>query len=121
MGNFRVLCGREVIGTSALEDRDPAMGIARGRFMPCPAYERVRPVFRMFVEAQRATGPADENLMAAYYRSRDGLGLAVETDSGKPIPATTVHIEDMMDEGDETACEVEVHVSDASFFISGPS
>ena len=75
----------------------------------------------MYVDALRETGPSDESLIAAYYRSRDALGLAVETDSGKSIPAATVHIEDMMDEVDETACEVEVHVSDASFFISGHS
>ena len=97
------------------------MGVARGRFTPSPAYERVRPVFRMYVEAQRETGTSDENLIAAYYRRRDALGLTVETDDGKPIPASTVHIEDMMDEEDETACEVEVHVRDASFFVSALS
>jgi hypothetical protein len=92
------------------------MGTAMGRFTPMAAYEKVRPVFRLFAEAQRDTGPADERMITDYYRSRAALVLTLETEDGEMIPTTVVHIADFMAEVDETACEVEVHISDPSFF-----
>ena len=113
---YRILCNGELIGTSGLESRDAGMGIAMGRFTPTAAYERVRPVFRMFAEAQRDTGAADERLIADYYRARDALTLSLETDDGVMVPTTVVHIVDFMAEINETACEVEVHFGEPSFF-----
>ena len=113
---YLILCNGELIGTSGLESRDAGMGTAMGRFTPTAAYERVRPVFRMFAEAQRDTGPADEQMIAKYYRSRDALKLALENEAGTTIPTTVIHIIDFAVEIDETACEIEVHVSDPSFF-----
>ena len=113
---YHVLCNGELIGTSGLESRDVGMGTAIGQFTPTAAYQRVRPVFRLFAEAQRDTGPADKRMIADYYRSRDALALTLETEGGVVIPTTVVHIADFMAEIDETACEVEVHISDPSFF-----
>jgi hypothetical protein len=92
------------------------MGTAIGHFAPTAVYELVRPVFRLFAEAQHDTGPADERLIADYYRSRNALRLSVESEDGIVIPTTVVHIADFVDEFDEMACEVEVHISDPSFF-----
>src|SRR5262245_17637548 len=113
---YRILCNGELIGTSGLESRDAGMGTAMGRFTPTAAYERVRPIFRMFAEAQRDTGPADEHMLAKYYRSRDALALALEDEDGVTIPTTVVHIIDFMTEIDKTASEIEVHICDPSFF-----
>jgi hypothetical protein len=92
------------------------METAMGRFTPTAAYEGVRPVFRIFAEAQRDTGPVDERMIADYYRSRDALMLTLENEDGVIIPTTVVHIADFTVEIDETACEIEVHISDPSFF-----
>jgi hypothetical protein len=116
---FNITCNGERIGTSDLESRDAGMGIATGRFTPAAAYERVRPVFRLFAEAQCEDGPADVRMLADYYRSRDSLVLSVETEDGVVVPTTTVHIADFMEELDQTACEVEAHVADPSFFEEG--
>jgi len=116
---YRILCNGELIGTSGLESRDAEMGTAMGRFTPTAAYERVRPVFRIFAKAQRDTGPVDERAIANYYRSRDALTLVLENEDGVTIPTTVVHIADFTVEIDETACEIEVHISDPSFFREG--
>jgi hypothetical protein len=103
---YRVLCDGELIGTSALESRDAGMGTAIGQFTPTAAYQRVRPIFRLFAQAQRDTGPADGQLLTEYYRSRDALALSVETDNGIVVPTTVVHIADFEEEVGEAACEV---------------
>jgi hypothetical protein len=48
---YTILCNGEVIGSSDLEDREPDLGVAAGRFEPTDAYARVAPVFRLFAEA----------------------------------------------------------------------
>lgn len=113
---YRVLCNGALIGTSALESRDPGMGTATGRFVPTEAYRRVRPIFLLFAQAQRDTGSPDQRLLDEYYRSRDALALSVFAETGVAVPTTLVHIADFMDDVDETACEIEVHISDADFF-----
>lgn len=117
MREFRVLHGDEVIGTSSLEVRDAGMGMARGRFLPTPAYQGVRGVFRIFADAQREAGPASEELVARYYEARDGLALRLESDEGHAVPVGFVHIEDVVEDDDDASeCEVEVEILDASFF-----
>jgi hypothetical protein len=92
------------------------MGTAIGKFTPTDAYLGVRPVFRLFAEAHRDGGPADERLLADYYRARDALRLSVQAENGTEIPTSVVHIADFRAEIDATACEVEVHIRDPSFF-----
>jgi hypothetical protein len=61
------------------------MGMAHSPVKPFPAYERVRPVFRLFAEATGATVAhgSDEEKLARYYRERDALHLEVTTHSQK--------------------------------------
>lgn len=115
-GHYRICCDDELIGVSDLESLDPGMGTATGKFTPAPGYERVRNVFRLFAEAHRDTGPPDPEKLASYYQARDLLALTVETSSGEVVSVDLVHIADFRDSIDESACEVEIHVSDASFF-----
>ena len=49
---YAILCNGEVIGHSDLEDREPDVGLASGRFEPTDAYPPVAHVFRLFAEAQ---------------------------------------------------------------------
>jgi hypothetical protein len=48
---YLILCDGEPIGTMVNPGADPPMGMVHGPFKPFPAYERVRPVFRLFAEA----------------------------------------------------------------------
>lgn len=113
---YRIICDGEVIGTSALEERDAGMGTASGQFEPATAYQKVRWVFRTYSDAQREQGPADEQKVAEYYRRRDELNLSVESANGQSVPVTVVHISDFADETDHDAYEVEVHSADPAFF-----
>jgi hypothetical protein len=51
----------------------------------------------------------NEEKLKEYFRKRDLLGVTVETEGGKTIPVTTVHIIDLSDK--LGYYEVEVHVS----------
>jgi len=102
---YRVLCNGEPIGSSDLEDRDESNGVAVGLFVPTPAYERVRPVFRLFIEAH-ADGESEPDVakLSAYEAARADLELVVTDASGDPLPAAGVVVLDF-----STACEVEVY------------
>lgn len=117
---FKICCGTEQIGTSAFEERDPDMGTMAGAFVPSPAYEQVRSVFRLFSDAQSDTGPHDKELIERYYRERDRLDLSVTSPFGTRIPTSVVHISDFAEGPNDDSYEVEVHVSDPSFFESFP-
>jgi len=113
---FRILCDGVEIGTMLLEERDEAMGTANGTFVPSPAYARVRPIFRLFADAQRDTGPSDQEMIARYYRERDKLDLTVTGPDGRLVPTSVVHIADFADESLDGLCEVELHIEDPTFF-----
>jgi hypothetical protein len=120
---YRILCDGELIGTSNLEERDESMGVASGLFAPAPAYERVGPVFRMFIEA-RADGESepDATKLAAYESARARLELSVTDETGKSLPAAGVAVLDFSGEraGDD-AFEVEVYFATPEKFAQlGP-
>jgi hypothetical protein len=106
-----------VIGYSELEDVDPSLGRARGRFRPGTGYELVQPVFRLFVEAVPAPGApvADAEKLERYHRSRDALGLALEDDTGRPIRTSAIHISDYAARAGG-AIELEVLISDRDYW-----
>lgn len=106
-----------VIGYSELEDVDPTLGRARGRFRPGTGYELVQPVFRLFVEAVPAPGAdvADTEKLGRYHRSRDALGLALEDDSGRPIRTSAIHISDYSEQHGGTI-DLEVLISDRDYW-----
>lgn len=107
------------IGYSELEDADPALGRARGRFRPGVGYDLVQPVFRLFAEAVPAPGAdvADAEKLARYHRSRDALGLTLEDDAGRAIQTTAIHIADYSDRTGG-GIELEVLISDAEYWRS---
>ena len=92
---YQILCDGEVIGSSNLEWRDDSLGEASGRFEPTAAYERVRPVFRLFIEA-RADGESepDARKLAAYEAERAKLVLSVQDERGQSLHTAGVAILD---------------------------
>jgi hypothetical protein len=106
-----------VIGYSELEDVEPSLGRARGRFRPGTGYELVQPVFRLFAEAVPTPGAAigDAEKLARYHRSRDALGLALEDDSGQTIRTSAIHISDYS-ELREGSIDLEVLISDQGYW-----
>jgi hypothetical protein len=107
---YRILCDGELIGTSNLEERDESMGTAGGVFAPTPAYERVRPVFRMFIAA-RADGESEPDAakLKAYEAARAPLELVVTDEKGTLLPAAGVAVLDYSDDSDPDALEVEIY------------
>jgi hypothetical protein len=110
---YQVMHAGAVVGTSLLERRDPAMGMAFGVFVPAPAFEAVRGVFAIFDQAARA-GVIDEEerLLTAYYQARDALGLALVIQEGVTVPTEWIHISAI----EPDVYEVEAHITDPSFF-----
>lgn len=106
-----------VIGYSELEDVEPSLGRARGRFRPGIGYELVQPVFRLFTEAVPAPGGAvsDAEKLERYHRSRDALGLALEDDSGRTIRTSAIHISDYSEQRGGSI-DLEVLISDWDYW-----
>jgi hypothetical protein len=105
------------VGYSDLEDAEPALGRARGRFRPGVGYDLVQPVFRLFTEAVPVPGAdvTDEEKLNRYHRSRDALGLSLEDDSGRSIRTSAIHISDYS-ERRGGSIELEVLISDPEYW-----
>jgi hypothetical protein len=105
------------VGYSDLEDVEPALGRARGRFRPGIGYDLVQPVFRLFTEAVPAPGAAvaDEEKLERYHKSRDALDLLLEDDAGRAIRTTAIHISDYS-ERRGGSIELEVLISDPLYW-----
>ena len=108
-----------VVGHSDLEDIEPSLGRARGRFRPGVGYELVQPVFQLYVEAVPVPGAevTDEEKLNRYHRSRDALGLSLEDDRGRPIRTSAIHISDYSDRRGGSI-ELEVLISDPDYWRS---
>jgi hypothetical protein len=106
-----------VIGYSELEDVEPSLGRARGRFRPGTGYELVQPVFRLYAEAVPAPGGevSDAEKLDRYHRSRDALGLALEDGDGQTIHTSAIHISDYSDQRDGSI-DLEVLISDRDYW-----
>lgn len=114
---YRVMYAGQPLGVTKLEGRDPAKRMAYGTFLPLPAYDRVRPIFRLFVQALRGNGRApDDALLTQYYRARDALHLTLETERGATIPTLAIQIIDMRGVWDSEGCALEVWITDPAFF-----
>lgn len=105
------------VGYSELEEMDPQLGRARGRFRPGVGYDLVQPVFRLYAEAVPAPGGAvaSQEKLDRYYRSRDALGLQLEDDTGRIVATSAIHIEDYSDRRDG-GIQLEVLVTDRGYW-----
>jgi hypothetical protein len=110
-----------IIGWSDLEQRDPSLRRAWGRFRPGAGYELVQPVFHLFTEAVPLPGgePMDEEKLERYHAARDQLGLVLEDASGRPIATSAIHIADYTERKGEEALELDVLVRDERFWAAG--
>jgi len=91
---FQIYSRETMIGQSNLDQLDPPMGIASGKFVPSADYKDVQPVFRLYVEATtNASGQASE-MLKRYYQEQDRLQLTVRLPDGEGVPVQWVHIED---------------------------
>ena len=109
------------VGYSDLEEIDPALGRARGKFRPGVGYDLVQPVFQLFSEAIPTPGGkvADQEKLHRYYRSRDALGLTLEDDEGRTIRTSSIHISDYSKRADGTI-DLEVLISDRDYWKNRP-
>jgi hypothetical protein len=112
--SYRIVCGNQALGTSELEYRHSAQGIAFAMFHPLPSYQAVRPVFLHFTAALPLSVLPDEVKLADYYAARDRLGLILETEDGTPLSTVYIHIVDW-GEGEEEPMKVEVQILDPRF------
>ena len=106
-----------VVGWSDLENADPSLGRARGRFRPGVGYDLVQPVFQLYAEAVPTPGAdaKDPEKLDRYHRSRDALGLSLEDPSGRAIPTSAIHIEDYS-QRKGGSIEVEVLIVDREYW-----
>lgn len=107
-----------IVGWSDLEQRDPSLGRAWGRFRPGLGYELVQPVFHLFTEAVPLPGgePMDEVKLERYHAARDKLGLVLEDASGRQVATSVIHIADYTERNGKDALELDVLVRDDRFW-----
>lgn len=107
-----------VVGWSDLEEIEPGLGRARGRFRPGIGYELVQPIFRLFAEAvPRSADGRDEAKLERYYKSRDALQLQLVDDTtGRPISTSAIHIADYRNTGGSDDCELDVLIADVDYW-----
>ena len=106
-----------IVGHSDLEHCEPDIGRAWGEFRPGLGYELVQPVFRLFAHAVPRDGSArDKELLERYYRSRDALSLNLEDAGGAAIGTSAIHIADYSVEEGAAAIELDVLISDESYW-----
>ena len=105
------------IGYSELEEIEPSLGRARGKFRPGVGYDLVQPVFRLYAEAVPAPGAevASQEKLDRYLKSRDALGLQLEDDTGRLVATSVIHIEDYSDRRGGSI-QLEVLVSDRGYW-----
>lgn len=105
------------VGYSELEDVEPELGRARGKFRPGVGYDLVQPVFRLFVEAVPSPGGdvADQDKLDRYHKSRDALALLLEDDTGRRIHTSAIHIADYSDRRGG-GIDLEVLISDRAYW-----
>ena len=77
--DYLIVYNGEPIGTMVSPGADASMGMVQGPFVPLPAYEKVRAVFRLFTEAagmDNGTGyPDDPEKLRRFYAARGALDL----------------------------------------------
>jgi hypothetical protein len=108
-----------VVGWSDLEEVEPGLGRARGRFRPAIGYELVQPIFRLYAEAvPRSAETRDEAKLARYYKSRDALQLELVDDTtGRRISTSAIHIADYRNGGSGgDDCELDVLIADIEYW-----
>ena len=119
---YRILCDGEIIGSSDLDERDASLGTAGGRFVPTAAYERVRPVFQLFIAA-RADGEseADAAKLEAYETARAALVLTLQDEGGKDLATSGIAVLDFAAELRPDASEAErADAIDVEVYFSTP-
>ena len=107
-----------VVGWSDLEQIEPELGRAHGRFRPGIGYDLVQPIFRLFAEAtpRAADAARDETKLARYYKSRDALPLELVDAAGRRIPTSAIHIADYRGDASGGDCELDVLIADADYW-----
>lgn len=79
-----------MIGWSTLEERDHALGEARGEFRPGQGWDLVEPIFVLRPEDPTAEGASEMN--ARYRRARDTLQLSLHAADGSLIDTATIDV-----------------------------
>jgi hypothetical protein len=108
-----------VVGYSELEHIDPGTGRAWGSFRPDLGYEIVQPVFQLFAIAIPRGGSKstkDDALLERYYKARDALRLDLCDAHGRGIRTSAIHIADYTIEEGSDALELDVLISDDSYW-----
>jgi hypothetical protein len=106
-----------IVGHSDLEHADPSLGRAWGAFRPGLGYELVQPVFQLFAQAvPRDKSKKDQALLDRYHESRDALNLELQDDRGRVIQTSAIHIADYSDESGAPPPELDVLISDTSYW-----
>ncbi|HEX4681267.1 MAG TPA: hypothetical protein VH277_01090 [Gemmatimonadaceae bacterium] len=106
-----------IVGHSDLEHAEPGTGRVWGAFRPGLGYDLVQPVFRLFARAVPRDGsPRDEAMLERYYKARDALKLELSDGDGARIATSIIHIDDYSVEEGGDAIELDVLISDESYW-----
>ena len=106
-----------IVGHSDLEHCDTGLRRAWGVFRPGLGYELVQPVFRLFSQAVPVPGgPRDQTLLDRYYQARSKLRLELSDGDGRRIATSTIHIADYSEEKGPASLELDVLISDDSYW-----
>jgi len=94
MARFEVYSNAALIGWSELEHRDPHMGVAFGKFVPAPAYEKVREYVRSTLHVQsRSAAQAPLSLTVRTPRGADLVNVATIADASTDSTPDDIELE----------------------------
>jgi hypothetical protein len=86
------------------------MGVAWGTFVPTADFDLVRPVFRLFAEADLLPeSAARREALARYYEARDAMSLSLSDPQGSGLRCSELHVHEIGEDGTTERLQLEVH------------
>jgi hypothetical protein len=94
MRTYQVLYKGEVIAESECQYCDVSMGVLSGRFVPLPAYDKLRPIFARRAKADLGNGREDQDTLRKYFDRINDLNLKIRRSDGHLVDPVGLTIHD---------------------------
>ncbi len=121
--DYLIIYQGEPIARVVEPEADVGQGIVIGPFVPFPAYEKVRAVFRVYgqlIDAELKSGQRNEEALKQYYQARDALmpHLSITTIDGLPVETIWIEIYDGSEQLGDAGYEAHFVVATGEFFAN---
>lgn len=120
---YLIIYQGQAIATIIHPEADAGQGVVIGPFLPFPAYESVRPVFRVsgqLMAADGERGKRNEEAWQHYFRQREELmqQISITTHAGLPVDTVWIDVFDCSEQLGEQGYEAHFAVAPPTFFTN---